>query len=221
MPIGEQAYGILAGIETAITVVFLVEYVARLWAKRLSLRYILSPLAIIDLLAVLPLFFSASHLQFVRVLRLIRILRLARLLQNAKFFFGEVTATHLAVMRILLTVFSLVFITGGLLYDIEHPVNGAFATMLDGVYFAVVTLTTVGFGDITPRTEVGRVVTMVMILTGVMVIPWQLTNLARRIVLDTNKRETICAACGLKYHDPDASHCKACGSLIYQEYDGV
>lgn len=220
MPISAQAYDILVGVETTITAIFLLEYVARVWAKRFSLRYILSPLAVIDLLAVLPLFFARSHLQFVRVLRLIRILRLARLLQHSKFFFGEVTATHLSVMRILLTVFSLVFITGGLLYDIEHPVNAAFATMLDGVYFAVVTLTTVGFGDITPQTELGRLVTMVMILTGVMVIPWQLTNLARRIVLDTNKRGTICTACGLKYHDPDASHCKACGSLIYQEYDG-
>jgi voltage-gated potassium channel len=221
MPIDSQTYGILVGIETSITIVFLIEYVARLWAKRFSLRFMFSRLAIIDLLAVLPLLFPASHLQFVRVLRLIRILRLARLLQNEKFFFGEVTATHLAVLRILLTVFSLVFITGGLLYDIESPVNDAFTTMLDGVYFAVVTLTTVGFGDITPQTEAGRVVTMVMILAGVMVIPWQLTNLVRRIVLESNKRAAVCTSCGLQYHDPDASHCKACGSLIYQEYDGA
>jgi voltage-gated potassium channel len=96
-----------------------------------------------------------------------------------------------------------------------------FETMFDALYFSVVTLTTVGFGDVTPVSVGGRAVTMMMIIIGVLVIPWQLTNLARTVVMEGNKIRSTCAHCGLRYHDPDASHCKHCGHLVYVETDGV
>ena len=92
--------------------------------------------------------------------------------------------------------------------------------MFDGIYFAVVTLTTVGYGDLTPETMQGQLVTMVMILTGVVIFPWQLTNLARALLENRNKLDVTCSHCGLQRHEADASHCKACGFLIYQEYAG-
>ena len=149
-------------------------------------------------------------------------LRLLRLFESRKFFFGEVRPDHLIVMRILIIVFCIVFITGGLVYELEQAANPdtKFRTMFDGIYFAVVTLTTVGYGDLTPTVWQSQAATMIMIMTGVVVIPWQLTNLARTLLEERNKVEVTCTHCGLQQHDRDASHCKACGNLIYQEYDG-
>jgi len=175
-------------------------------------------MAIIDLLAILPLFFD-RHLQLIRLVRFIRVLRLLRLVQSRKFFFGEVTPEHLIVLRIVFSVFCIVFITGGAIYEIEHEqYPESWPSLFDAMYFAVVTLTTVGFGDITPNTTAGRVVTMIMILAGVLVIPWQLTSLAKRMLAGGGKIDTCCPACGHTGHDPDASHCKSCGSVIYQVY---
>ena len=219
-PVGPRTERILSAVEWWVTFVFAVEYLLRLWAKRFSVLYILSPMAIIDLLACLPLFWPGSHMQFLRILRVFRILRLFRLVQSRNFFFGRITGDHLMVLRILFTVFCLVFITGGLVFEAEHPENPRFATLFDGLYFAIVSLTTVGFGDLIPVSWEGRFLTMGMILAGVLVIPWQLTTLARQIVRHETKRDFTCDRCGLQGHDPDASHCKACGKVIYQEYDG-
>lgn len=208
------------GLETAITVIFLVEYLVRWWAKGFSLRYLATPMALIDLTAILPLFLG-PQLQLVRLLRFFRVLRLLRLVQSRKFFFGEVTAEHLIVLRIVFTVVCIVFVTGGTLYELEHEAYPeTWSSLFDGIYFAVVTLTTVGFGDMTPHTLAGKTVTMVMILVGVLVIPWQLTTLARRVLAKAGKIQTTCPECGLSGHDPDASHCKSCGHVIYQEYEG-
>jgi voltage-gated potassium channel len=208
-------------IETVVTIVFLVEYLVRWWARAFSVRYLFTPMALVDLVAILPLFLPGGQLHFVRVLRMFRVLRLLRLLQSRKFFFGEVTQDHLLVMRIMFTIGCLVFLTGGLVYECEKHVPGtSFVNLHDSFYFALVTLTTVGFGDMTPATFAGRAVTMAMILLGVMIIPWQLTNLARQVVRSSNKVDVMCKHCGLKGHDADASHCKSCGNLIFQEYDG-
>ena len=220
LDVSPAMHRILGRVEWAITLVFLIEYMVRLWARRLSLRYILSPMAIIDFLACLPLFWPGSHMQFVRLLRMFRILRLFRLAQSRNFFFGQITDDHLLVLRIMFTVFCLVFITGGMVYEAEHAMNPAFANLFDGLYFALVSLTTVGFGDLAPVSWQGRLITMGMILAGVLIIPWQLTSLARQIVRADKKKNVTCTRCGLQEHDPDASHCKACGEVVYQEYAG-
>ena len=220
-PVSPRTERTLSSLEWWITLVFVVEYLLRLWARRFSLRYLLSPMAIIDLLACLPLFWPGSHMQFLRILRVFRILRLFRLVQSRNFFFGQITEDHLMVLRILFTVFCLVFITGGLVFEAEHPENPGFETLFDGLYFAIVSLTTVGFGDLIPVSWEGRFLTMGMILAGVLIIPWQLTTLARQIVRHDTKKDITCRRCGLQGHDPDASHCKACGAVIYQEYDGA
>lgn len=212
---------LLQRVETAITVVFLIEYLVRFWARGFSWRYLLTPMALVDLVAILPLFLPAGQLNFVRVLRMFRVLRMLRLFQNRQFFFGEVTEDHLLVMRIMLTIGCLVFLTGGLVYECEKDLPGTkFANLHDSFYFALVTVTTVGFGDMTPQTFAGRAVTMLMILLGVLIIPWQLTDLARQVVRSGTKVDVMCKHCGLKGHDPDASHCKSCGNLIFQEYEG-
>ncbi|MBL4850640.1 MAG: potassium channel family protein [Planctomycetes bacterium] len=209
-------------LELVITIVFLVEYLVRWWAKRFSIRYLFTPMAIIDFLAIVPLFLpNLAAAKAVKALRLLRVLRLLRLTESRHFFFGKVRKDHLIVLRIMTTVFCVVFITGGLIFELEREAQPLkFKSMFDGLYFAVVTLTTVGYGDLTPKTSLGQLVTMIMILTGVVIFPWQLTNLARALLEDRNLVEVTCTHCGLKRHDKDASHCKACGFLIYQEFEG-
>ena len=220
-PISQKLIADLYLIEAVITFVFLLEYLVRLWAKKFSIKFILSPMALVDLLAILPLFLSSTHWQFVRVLRIARVLRILRLMQHRSFFFGKVEDAYLRIARILFTLFCLIFISAGMIYDIENSYNNEkFLTFFDSIYFTVVTLTTVGFGDITPISEWGRAVTLLMIITGAVLIPVQVTGLAKSMLLATRKRQVECTHCGLLYHDPDASHCKACGNLIYQETDG-
>ena len=92
-------------------------------------------------------------------------------------------------------------------------------TFGDAFYFTVVSLTTVGFGDIIPATQAGRWVTVASVLAAIVLIPWQ----ASRIVREWTYKEKLnvtCPDCGLSHHDPDASHCKACGHVIYQEFEG-
>ncbi|MFQ5528243.1 MAG: potassium channel family protein [Thermoanaerobaculia bacterium] len=217
LDIAAETKALIGRLETGITIVFLIEYLVRWWAKKFSIRYLFTPMALIDLAAILPLFLG-SHLQLIRLLRFLRLLRLV---QSRKFFFGEVTPEHLIVLRIVLTVVCLVFVTGGTLYELEHEQHpDTWPSLFDGIYFAVVTLTTVGFGDMTPHTLAGKSVTMVMILVGVLVIPWQVTTLARRVLFNVGKVKATCSKCGLTGHDRDASHCKSCGSVIYQEYEG-
>jgi voltage-gated potassium channel len=99
-----------------------------------------------------------------------------------------------------------------LIYQVEHPVNpDQFSTFLDAIYFSVATMTTVGFGDITPISEVGRLLTVLMILTGIALIPWQLGDLIKQLV-KTSKQIEIRCDCGLAAHDADARYCKACGN---------
>ena len=105
----------------------------------------------------------------------------------------------------------------------NHGTNyGAIATtgqVGDAFYFTVVALTTVGFGDITPVSEGGKWVTVIMILSGIILIPWQGGQIIKEW-LHSSKKSITCKKCGLKFHDDDASHCKSCGNIIYQEFEG-
>ena len=99
--------------------------------------------------------------------------------------------------------------------------SGRIQTFGDAFYYVVTTLSTVGFGDFVPFTSLGRFFTVVMILSGAILIPWQAGKLIRMLILDEAcKRDITCSKCGLTGHDIDASHCKACGSVIFQKYSG-
>jgi voltage-gated potassium channel len=204
-------------IDQAILYLFAVEYVVRLWCAENKLKYCLSLYGIIDLLAILPLFIGVFDIRFIRVFRWFRVLRLIRFLEG-KTIVGYVSQEDSAIVtRILLTLFIIIFVFSGLIYQAEHPKNPEkFATFLDAVYFSIATMTTVGFGDVTPATELGRFLTIVMILTGIALIPWQLGDLIRRLVKTTNKVEIICPGCALAFHDADAQYCRACGTKLIQ-----
>ncbi|MBU7583594.1 MAG: ion transporter [Nostoc sp. TH1S01] len=202
-------------IDTAILVIFAVEYIIRLWSAENKLKYVLSFYAILDLMAILPFFLGAVDISFIRLLRWFRILRLIRFIDQ-KFLFASVSSEDsLIFVRILFTLFAIIFIYSGLIYQVEHPVNPqVYTTFLDAFYFSVVTMTTVGFGDVTPISEAGRLLTVFMILTGVTLIPWQVGDLIKRLVKNANQVETVCSGCGLAFHDLDAAFCKRCGTKL-------
>ena len=110
---------------------------------------------------------------------------------------------------------SIIFVYSGLIYQVEHPVNSkSFKNFLDAIYFSVVTMTTVGFGDITPISETGRLLTLLMILTGILLIPWQVGDLIKQLINTTKQVDKVCSSCGLSVHDTDANFCKICGSKL-------
>ncbi len=202
-------------VDTAIFIIFVVEYILRLWSAENKIKYFLSFYSIIDLIAILPFFLGAIDLSFIRLLRWFRILRLVRFIDK-RFLFGSVsTEDGVIFARILFTLFAIIFVYSGLIYQVEHPVNPkVFTTFLDALYFSIVTMTTVGFGDVTPASELGRWLTVLMILTGIALIPWQVGDLIKRLVKTANQVETMCASCGLAFHDADARFCKRCGAKL-------
>lgn len=213
-------------IDSVVVVILIAEFLLRLFAAEKRTKYLVQWYTIIDIIAILPTvigwFVPAGRMAFLttlRVLRLFRVFRFLRFLENEEFFFGSVADYVLRIIRLLTSVGILLFVTAGLIYTVEAQTNPFINTFGDAFYFTVVTLTTVGFGDITPKTPLGKGVTTFMILSGIVLIPWQAGQLIRVAVLMQGKNAVVCTHCGLKYHDKDASHCKHCGHIIYQEID--
>jgi voltage-gated potassium channel len=228
-PLAADTTALLRTVEVAVTLVFLVEYVLRLYGAESRVGEATNPYTVADLLAILPTLVVlvvpgvglalAAEAGFLRALRVVRVLRFYRFTRDAEFFFGTVSDNTLRALKLLLTVLVVFFVSAGLFYSAEHAVNPGVNTFGDAFYYMVVTLSTVGFGDIIPRTAAGRWVTVASILAAIIIIPWQ----GGRIVREWARRDRVdvtCENCGLAAHDRDASHCKACGAVIYQEYEG-
>ena len=217
--------------EVVIVLFFIVEYVARLYGSRNRWRQLIDIYSIIDLLAILPVLIllianafgvtvGIGFFKIIRSFRVFRIFRFLRFTTNPDFFFGNISIHVLNVLRLLLTILIIFFVSSGLFYQTEHLANSQVRNFGDAFYFTVAALTTVGFGDIVPLTHGGRWVTILMILSGIILIPWQASRIVREWVQMSAKTDTICGSCGLRYHDRDASHCKSCGHVIFQEYEG-
>ncbi|MBX0284924.1 ion transporter [Haloarcula salinisoli] len=225
-PVSAATTTFLWRLEVAIGVVFAVEYALRLYAAADRWAEFSNGYTMVDLVAIVPTFALVAlpvsavpfNVGFLRVLRVIRVLRFYRFTDDAEFFFGTIDDNTLRALKLLLTVLVLFFASAGLFYSVESTVNPDVETFGDAFYYVVVTVSTVGFGDIIPATAAGRWVTVAAILAGIIVIPWQ----AGKIVKEWRTRDKVdvtCPDCGLCAHDADATHCKACGHLIYQEYD--
>ena len=230
-PVSEATKRLMWNIEIIIVLFFMVEYAARLYGAKNRLRQLIDTYTILYFsaivptlsLLVLPLFGITPNLGFLKVIRMIRVLRIFRFLRftaDPNFFFGTITLRLLNVIKLFLTIFMIFFISSGLFFHVENAINPNVQTFGDAFYFTVVTLSTVGFGDIIPMSEAGKWVTVLMILSGIILIPWQVSRLVKEWLHIATKKEVICPGCGLRYHDENASHCKSCGHIIYQEYDG-
>lgn len=214
-PIPDAVRNIIDTIDRLIGVIFVSEYIIRFWCAENKLKFFIRPFSLLDLIAILPFILRLTNIQYIRMFRWFRILRLIRFI-NLKFLFLNINSEDGVIFaRILFTLFTILFIYSGLIYQVEHSLNAeAFGTFLDAFYFSVVTMTTVGFGDVTPISEGGRLLTVLMILTGIALIPWQLGDLIKQLLKTANQVEKACSGCSLPSHDKDAHFCKICGTKL-------
>ncbi|MFN7132054.1 MAG: ion transporter [Myxococcales bacterium] len=209
--------------EWGFTLLFGVEYLLRIYSVRRPLRYVTSFFGVIDLLAILPtpisLFFPGA--QSLLVVRVVRLLRVFRILKLASFLGeAEILARALRASRQKITVFlggvlTVVVISGALMYLIEGPAYG-YDSIPRGMYWTIVTLTTVGFGDITPHTVVGQWVASFIMILGYWIIAVPTGIVSAELVQATRVTTSTraCPGCGSQGHDDDASHCKYCGHAL-------
>ncbi|MFA9518705.1 ion transporter [Halopenitus sp. H-Gu1] len=225
-PIAADLRSLIWGLEVGLALIFAVEYILRLYGAPNRVAEFFKGYTMVDLIAILPTLLvfvfpvpiSALQIGFLRAIRVVRVLRFYRFTEDAEFFFGTVADNTLRAVKLLLTILVLLFISAGLFYSVEHATNPDVMTFGDAFYYAVISLSTTGFGDIIPATTAGRWVTVGSILAAIIVIPRQASKFVREWT-SKEKINVTCPHCGLAYHDPDASHCKACGHVIYQEID--
>jgi voltage-gated potassium channel len=217
-------YGdLLSAIEWFFTILFTGEYILRMISVRRPARYASSFFGIVDLLAILPSYLSlvipgSQHLLTIRVLRLLRVFRvfkLASYVNDANILVTALRASRRKISVFIVAVMTLVIILGSSMYIIEGEENG-FTDIPTSIYWAIVTLTTVGYGDLSPHTPVGKAfASLVMLLGyGIIAVPtgivtMEISNSAKKIV-STNS----CPECSAEGHDSDATHCKYCGAKL-------
>ena len=210
--------------EWFITVLFTIEYVLRLVSVRRPLRYATSFFGLVDLLAILPTYLSlvipgSQYLLVVRVIRLLRIFRVLKLveyLKEAILLQQALKASRRKISVFLLTVVTLVIIIGALMYVIEGETHG-FDSIPTSIYWAIVTLTTVGYGDVAPETALGQLLASVVMLLGygIIAIPTGIVTIELSRASSQEPVSTqVCPVCGREGHDYDAIHCKYCGAKL-------
>ncbi len=211
-------------LEWLFTAAFTLEYLARLACVRHPLRYALSFYGIIDLLALLPTYLAllvpeAHALIDVRVLRLLRVFRIFKLtayLVEYQALGQALRASRRKILVFISAVLMVVLVMGTLMYVVEGPANG-FANIPTGVYWAITTMTTVGFGDITPKTELGRFIASLMMLLGwgTLAVPTGIVTAemtAQRVARTPTTR--TCHECLTEGHAPEANYCLHCGARL-------
>ena len=215
--------GLLNNLEWIFTFLFTLEYLLRLFCVKRPLKYATSFFGIIDLLAVIPtylsLLFPGSHylivIRVLRVLRIFRVLKLVQYLSEATLLTRALRASRRKITVFLFTVLVLVVIIGSLIYIIEGEAHG-FTSIPRSIYWAIVTLTTVGYGDISPGTPLGQALAALVMILGYSIIAVP-TGIVTAEISSAGKEEIstqVCPFCSAEGHDRDAKFCKYCGGKL-------
>ncbi len=215
-------------LEWSFTVLFSIEYILRILISKKPAKYALSFLGIIDLLALLPTYLTlittgGSYLiviRTIRLLRVVRILKLSRYLREASVLGNALKASRHKIFVFIGSVFTLVMIVGTLMYIVESGENTEFTSIPRGIYWAIVTVTTVGYGDISPQTTLGQSLASLLMLMGyaIIAVPTGIVTseiaTAERDKKLSESNDKSCDLCGNQVHDHDAEYCKKCGNQI-------
>lgn len=218
-----------ASLEWIFTIAFTLEYAARLLCVRHPLRYALSFYGVIDLLALLPTYVAllvpeVHALIDVRVLRLLRVFRIFKLTAYVSEYQSlgrALKASRRKILIFLSAVLMIVLVMGTLMYVVEGPANG-FTSIPTSVYWAITTMTTVGFGDITPKTDLGRLISSAMMLLGwgTLAVPTGIVTAemtARRLAIEPTTR--TCQECLTEGQLPEANFCLHCGARLSEYFN--
>ena len=222
----KAAYGnILYLIEWGFTILFTIEYIARIIVVTRPARYITSFFGIIDLISILPTYLSLIFVgaqaflvvRSIRLLRIFRVLKLARYIIEASQLTAALKASRIKILVFLGGVFTFVVIIGTTMYLIEGPENG-FTSIPESIYWAIVTLTTVGYGDISPQTPLGKgLASLVMIMGyGIIAVPTGIVTAEMSYQKYPMKKVSTqaCPHCSAEGHEADALFCKNCGGKL-------
>ena len=214
-------------IEWIITVLFSIEYALRIIVVKKPLKYITSFFGIIDLLSILPqylsfFFINSSSLVALRALRLLRvfrILKLTRFIGESNFLWRSLKASRAKIGVFLFTVFILSIIFGTIMYLVEGEENG-FSSIPESIYWTIVTLTTVGYGDIFPGTAIGKFIASIIMIMGygIIAVPTGIVSAEmaqKRRRPDTNTQS--CPSCAESSHKDNAKFCHSCGNIMNEE----
>jgi voltage-gated potassium channel len=221
-PSGQHA-ALLAGLEWLFTLLFTIEYIGRLLCVQRPWRYARSFFGIVDLVSVLPTYLAVFvpelhaliDVRVLRMLRVFRILKLTEYIAEYQFLGAALRSSRRKIAVFLSAVVMIVVSMGTVMYVVEGPSNG-FTSIPVSVYWAITTMTTVGFGDITPHTDLGRFIASLMMLTGwgVLAVPTGIVTaeMTTQRMLSASARR--CSACGVDGHGADAAFCRKCGARL-------
>ena len=218
-----EAYGTLFTLlEWIFTVLFTLEYIARIISIGKPVKYIFSFYGLVDLLSLLPTYlalifppaFFLVDIRTVRLLRIFRILKLTRYIRASRILAEAIKNSGAKIGVFLLVVLTIVIIAGTFMYLIEGEEHG-FNNIPHSIYWAIVTLTTVGYGDISPSTALGQVIASIIMIMGygVIAVPTGIVGVELSHVkkITSTTKTKACTSCSLETHDKDARFCKRCG----------
>jgi len=209
--------------EWVITIIFTLEYITRIYVVNKPFKYILSFYGIIDLLSVIPTYLalviagsqSFMVIRTLRLLRVFRILKLSRYTTAGNMIVNALKSSRAKISVFIFAVIMIVIIIGTVMYLIEGETNG-FTSIPRSIYWAIVTLTTVGYGDIAPATTLGQFIAGFVMILGYAIIAVPTGIVTAEIVTSKRKKITtqVCQECLKEGHDPDAEYCKYCGEKL-------
>jgi voltage-gated potassium channel len=215
-------------LEWLFTILFTIEYLLRLWVTIRPWKYALSFYGIIDLIAILPSYLSfflvgTQYFVIIRVLRLLRVFRIFKLgkfLNEGDQLRRALIASRNKIMVFLFTVTLLVVLIGSVMYIVEGGSNTGFSSIPKSIYWAIVTLTTVGYGDITPQTSAGQFLSAVVMIMGYAIIAVPTGIVTSSMINNASTKFTntqACRYCTKEGHADDAVYCKYCGGRLNEE----
>jgi voltage-gated potassium channel len=214
---------LLIRIEWFFTILFTIEYLLRLVSVGRPVKYASSFFGVVDLLAILPtylsLLFPGTHyllvIRALRILRVFRVLKLVPYVRESAMLMQALRASRRKIMIFLYAVLTLVIIIGSIMYMIEGEENG-FTSIPRSIYWAIVTLTTVGYGDIAPNTAIGQALAAVVMIMGyaIIAVPTGIVTAELTQVKSKDVSTQACPQCSAEGHDVDALFCKRCGAKL-------
>ena len=207
----------IIAIDFGIALFLILDFSSRLFLARNRLNYLIQPITLLDLIVILALLAPTviENLAFLRVFRSLRLLRSYHLLRDLRRQF-KFFARNEELIQSVLNLFVFIFVVTALVYVFQHEENPQITNYADALYFTISTLTTTGFGDITLQGNIGRLLSIIIMVLGV-----ALFLKLVRAVFSPSKVPFECPDCGLKRHDQDAIHCKHCGRVLHIETEGA